>query len=1107
MTNFITNTGEERNLKERLVELIERSEELKFLVGFFYFSGIHELYDTLSKRNDDFTLKVLVGLNVDKLVSGIAAEYEDTESKNIREQQESYIDSVIKSFNNDRCDTETFFKQIDFFVELIRKGRLTIRKTRNPNHAKLYIFKFADQIVTPELFITGSSNLTSAGLTTQEEFNIEIKDYGVDKANEFFDKLWNDAVPITERDEVKEKLLDAIETKTLVKKVTPFEAFALVLKTYLETREGVEISPSLKGILKKRGYTAYSYQLDAVRQAVKILNTYDGVIVADVVGLGKSIIASMIAKETNKRGIILCPPGLQTEWKEYTEDFMLHSWEVLSSGNLDKAAEFIKDAHDSVEVVVIDEAHRFRNSDTETYEKLKNICRERKVILLSATPFNNSPEDILALLELFTVPKQSLITLDGDLKGRFRAFKIEYDKLSEIKKNHNSTNPDKRARAEKNYRDLFGEDDIEMASVESRAGDLATKIRSVIEPVVIRRNRLDLKGHPDYQKEVSSLSDVATPEPTFYELTPEQSSFYDEVLNEYFGEEGSFTGAIYKPHIYKLGKEEGELDREENRVFQKERNTSDFMRKLLVKRLESSFGSFEQSIENFIVITEKILQFIERNDKYVFNRKLIEKLYEWDEDVVIAELKKYSEELEKLEEKDKRGQEIHDLSEFERREQFIADIKSDLELYKTIRTKLQSLELVENDPKSHKVIEVINDIISATPEAGEPKRKVILFTEYRDTANFLLPILEKAYGNKLLFSGDMGPETIEKIRSNFDAARDESEQDDTYQVLLATDKVSEGFNLNRAGVVINYDIPWNPVRVIQRVGRINRISKKVFNTLKIINFFPTERGKAEVDIEAIAANKMFMIHSILGEDAKIFHADEEPSPAALYQRLTQDPDEEEESFETKMVRLYRELCDNNPGLEESLKEFPSRVKVAKTCEQKALLVFSRRERLHIQRVHINHENKREAQELPLEKVYGEIEFLDPSITSLPLSGEFWGSYLFAKEHRGTDTTGPGTQSIEAKCNNLLNSIIQNSDLADDDLRNLAQVLLEDINEYGTLTQPTMRRISQLENVNKDNQLAGLKEVVNELGGIDYLTRLKAKIRDTKQEIVIAVENQ
>ncbi|MES2966595.1 MAG: helicase-related protein, partial [Patescibacteria group bacterium] len=947
MANFITNSGKERNLKERLVELIERSDELKFLVGFFYFSGIRELYETLKGRDDNFTLRVLVGLNVDKFVTGIAAEYEDANSKNIHEQQSSFLDSVEKSLNNDNHDTEEFFKQVDFFIELIRKDKLVIRKTKNPNHAKLYIFKFADQVVTPGLFITGSSNLTSAGLSTQEEFNIEIKDYGVDKANEFFEKLWGDAIAITERDEVKEKLINTIETKTLVKKVTPFEAFALILKTYLETRQGVDISPSLKGILKKRGYIAYAYQLDAVRQAVKILNTYDGVIVADVVGLGKSIVASMIAKETGKRGIILCPPGLQAEWREYTEDFYLHSWEVLSSGNLDKAIEFVKSAHDSIEVVVLDEAHRFRNADTETYEKLKNICRERKVVLLSATPFNNSPEDILALLELFTVPKQSLITLDGDLKNRFRSFKIEYDKLSEIKKNHNSVNPDKRARAEKNYRDLFGEEQINMRVVEARAGELATKIRSVIEPVVIRRNRLDLKGHPDYQKEVTELSEVAPPEASFYELTPEQSEFYDQVLTEYFGEEGQFTGAVYKPHVYKLGKKEDELDREENRVYQSERNTSDFMRKLLVKRLESSFGSFEQSIENFIAITEKILTFIEHNDKYVFNRKLIERLYEMDEDEVLDGLKKYSDSLQLVENQNKRGQEVHDLNEFEKRDEFIADIRSDLELYKTIRTRLKSLELVKNDPKSKKVIEVINQILTKAPEAGEPNRKVILFTEYRDTANFLLPILQEAYGDKLLFSGEMDNVTIEKIRSNFDAARPLTEQDDTYQVLLATDKVSEGFNLNRAGVVINYDIPWNPVRVIQRVGRINRISKKVFNLLQIVNFFPTERGRGEVDIEAIAANKMFMIHSILGEDAKIFHADEEPSPAALYQRLTQDPDEEEESFETKVTRIYRDLCESHPGLEEALKDFPTRVKVSKHHEANSLLVFSRRERMHI----------------------------------------------------------------------------------------------------------------------------------------------------------------
>ena len=110
-------------------------------------------------------------------------------------------------------------------------------------------------------------------------------------------------------------------------------------------------------------------------------------------------------------------------------------------------------------------------------------------------------------------------------------------------------------------------------------------------------------------------------------------------------------------------------------------------------------------------------------------------------------------------------------------------------------------------------------------------------------------------------------------------------------------KISEGFNLNRAGMIINYDIPWNPVRVIQRLGRINRISKKVFDELYIVNFFPTEKGAELVKSREIAANKMFLIHTALGEDSKIFDVDEEPTAAGMFSRVQQNPDElEEESF-------------------------------------------------------------------------------------------------------------------------------------------------------------------------------------------------------------------
>ena len=142
-----------------------------------------------------------------------------------------------------------------------------------------------------------------------------------------------------------------------------------------------------------------------------------------------------------KRGIVIAPPGIIGDkaksegWKKYLEQFHLASlgWEAFSLGDLEHVSEFVSGTND-IEVIIIDEAHRFRNEDTKDYEYLKNICRGKIVILLTATPFNNKPTDIFSLLKLFIIPKKSSITLDDDLENKFREFKSEFDKLSYIKR-------------------------------------------------------------------------------------------------------------------------------------------------------------------------------------------------------------------------------------------------------------------------------------------------------------------------------------------------------------------------------------------------------------------------------------------------------------------------------------------------------------------------------------------------------------------------------------------------------------------------------------------------------------------------------------------------
>lgn len=1104
MTNFITNNGTS-DLKNRLVELISKSEELKFLVGFFYFSGIAELYSSLKEREDNFKLRILVGLEVDSFLSGMIIECAKEEKQDKRTIENNFLNSVRKSLNSDNFDTPEFFEQINFFIDLIVKNRLVIRKTKEPNHAKLYIFELEDKTVQKNLFITGSSNLTKSGLSLQNEFNVEIKDYGTDEANAYFESLWNDSVEITENEIIKDKLIKIIENETQIKKITPFEAFVLVVKSYLDTRGGEKASLSMGEVLKKSGYKSYQYQEDAVRQALKILDAYDGVVIADVVGLGKSIIASMIARESRQRGLVLCPPGLIPEWNNYKSDFGLSSWVIMSSGNIEAAQKFIKtEKIDPVAMVIIDEAHRFRNFDTANYEKLKNLCRNKKVVLLSATPFNNSPADILSLLELFTIPKQSLITLNGNLKNTFKAFQGEFDKLLEITKNYNHKDPAKVAKAKTLYKTLFNEEEIDIKKVKARSRELATKIRSVIEPVTVRRNRLDLQKNSKYRDEVKELSSVEPPQAWFYELSKEQSEFYDKLVTEYFSEEGRFTGAAYRPFFYESGKFEGDnLDLEENRLFYAQQNTTNFMRRLLVKRLESSFGSFAQSVDNFIHTTDTILNFVGKHKRYILDRHLIERISEESEEEVEQALADYTVSLENND--FPKNNKVYDLKNFKMSDKFIADIKSDLEMYKEIKEKMIELNMVADDPKSKALIEKIKEKLAEKPEAGEPKRKIIIFTEYRDTAKFLAPIFEKEFNGKVLYSGDLGFEKIKEIKRNFDASYKDEDQEDKYDILLATDKVSEGFNLNRAGVVINYDIPWNPVRVIQRVGRINRISKKVFEKIYIVNFFPTEKGAEFVQTEKIAASKMFMIHSVLGEDAKIFHADEEPSPAALFEKFQQDPDEEEESFETKIVNLFSELEKQYPELIKDIENYPSKIKVAKAFDEKSLLVFTKRQRLHIQEVRED-EGKRVVQEVPLESIYEKIYCNDPELQGLDLGENFWSFYTEAKGFKERTFSTGSEQSIEVKTTNFLNGLLFNS--SNQELKEMASILLEDLNDYGTLALPTMRRIVSIEKTNnEEDSIKEFKKIFDDLGGLNYLDKIKKSMKDTKKEIVIAIENQ
>jgi len=317
--------------------------------------------------------------------------------------------------------------------------------------------------------------------------------------------------------------------------------------------------------------------------------------------------------------------------------------------------------------------------------------------------------------------------------------------------------------------------------------------------------------------------------------------------------------------------------------------------------------------------------------------------------------------------------------------------------------------------------------------------------------------------------------------------------------------MSEGVNLNRAGAVINVDIPWNPTRVIQRVGRINRISKKVFDNLYIYNFFPTIQGASIVRSRQIATEKMFMIHNTLGEDSKVFEAEEEPTASGLYEKIQQNPESlEQENFQTSIRKMYAEI---DEATKQRIATLPSRVKVAKIYNKYSLTVFIKKGMgLFIRGIF---GDSKEPAELLFEEALPLIK-CGKDEKALPLSDGFWDKYTQIKDLKEKSGVPSSELSVEKKAHLKVKVLLADKT---DNYREFHQLLLnlvEDIEDYKTLSDYTLRRIANLVvDATDGKKIAANKEELARLQndlGFDYLARIKQKIKQLDKEVIVAVEN-
>ncbi len=924
-------TNQDKFLSEVINDILPGCDKAYFLVGYFYFSGFQEIYEKLQDKH----LRILVGLDIERSLANGIREIDDyTQRTKTRVQtRDEYYQGLVDIFNNtDFFDTERQIEAFKLFCDKIANGSLEIRKTVDPNHAKLYLFEYKPehQSITqqPGQMITGSSNLSVAGLKGRIELNTILRDpVYYNEGKELFDKLWETAVPVADLEHLPEFTEKVIKKIWMEKLYSPYAMFIRILQEYFS-------QPDDKNLLKPSDitdgiYTDLKYQLDAVQMAMKAIDNHDGVIIADVVGLGKSIIASTVARNLHLRTIIVSPPHLKQQWEEYKDQFGFTA-SVFSSGKIEAALDHYRMIVRNNEqfLIIVDEAHKYKNEDIQDYSILHDLCMGNKVMLLTATPFNNRPNDIFSMLKLFQIPSKSTLKTVDDLGVAFRDLIKKYEEMAEAQRKKTMTD----------------------AEIKAESKRIAKQIRSIISPLVIRRSRLDLDEIPAYKADLKAqkIKTVIPEDPvsltynlgddkdlylrTLSKISPtaeEKLAHKDDESFVYY------KSARYKPSSYLTDDPEllEQLKRElEDKtgislqlLLGRQASVSDFMRKMLVRRFESSVAAFKESLNSMIQSSENILRWIEKRDKIPVYKKGslpdVDEFYETTDDDLSQEIE------EAFEKYTDRGFFEIDMK-YIKRDEYLGDMLSDLNLLRQIQEEWFGKDQVIRF--DHKLTEFKAQLRFL--RASDPKRKIVVFTEFADTANYLGESLKgEGLGIFKYTSGDSSTTSKKTIRENFDAGLKQDFQKDDYQILIATDAISEGYNLHRAGTVFNYDIPYNPTRVIQRIGRINRINKKMFDKLYIFNYFPTDIGEQETRTKQISTLKMAMIHAIMGEDTKALTSDEELN-AFFKERYRKELDSSEElSWDTK----YRRILDSvkNTDIYQEAMSIPHRSRIGRKVEK------------------------------------------------------------------------------------------------------------------------------------------------------------------------------
>jgi len=905
-------------LVDHIRQILPGSQSARFAVGYFFLSGLEAIADQLANVRE---LRLLIGNTSSReTIEQIAEGYrrleqvqEAAEALAYPKRTEMALATEATAANVGQAialmdQTEVAEQLASTLVHLIEEGRLKVRVyTKGRLHAKAYIFDYGpiydaqgNPIPREErgIAIAGSSNFTLSGVTTNTELNVLVHgNANHAELTHWFEELW------AESQHFEPHLMRELRQSWLLAQVTPYE---LYLKTLYELVRDQLVGTEAAEFLWRDDIAAVltEFQERAVRRAVQMIRRYGGCFVADVVGLGKSYIGAAIVKHFERhdrtRPLVICPAPLVEMWEHYNEAYQLNA-RILSMGMLREDERHGPEwmLHDERfryrDFVLVDESHNFRNTGSQRYRVLQTFLStgDRRCVFLTATPRNKTIWDIYNQIRLFH--QDDLTDLPVDPPHLRRYFK------------------------------------------QVDAGE--RRLRALLANLLIRRTRSHTLRWYGYDAETDQrvnpddFAPYRQGERRAYVRVAGRKQFFPkrQLQTIEYSIEATYGGLyeqlrrhLGRPHPSGEHPDPDELTyaryglwnyvqpqrRERPPYVDLQRagaNLRGLMRVMLFKRFESSVHAFRETVRRLLRIHRQFLAALDQGIVPA-GEEAQRLLYESDQDeeqVLMDTLAAVS------------GR--YAVEDFD-----VAALRADIE--QDIRVLGQMVALAEPiTPARDAKLQTLQAWLGRPPLS---EGKVLIFTQYADTAQYLYdtldpaddrPEIEVIYSrekSKAEIVGRFAPRANPEHRPPEDAPEGMPEID----TLVATDVLSEGLNLQDCAQVVNYDLHWNPVRLIQRLGRIDRIGSEHDN-IYAYNFLPEIELERNLGLREKLTRRIQEIHETIGEDAAILDPGERLNEEAMYTIYTQgeiglyEEDEVDEFIDLhEAEEMVRQLREDDPDL-------------------------------------------------------------------------------------------------------------------------------------------------------------------------------------------------